>query len=244
MAQYFPCPQCSSTHRSFSSLTNHHLQNHKQAHRKFIKEYLPAFRVIRLTCIFCHCQFPEKAHMIHHYRRCEYAARKQTPDEHCLNGIVAWNTDVWLTPQFKNSIFKYLSGRPQPNIPKVLLQKPLIQTPPKSDMVTKQQEKQREKRRQTKKNIRENQQPARVPCPECDVDYKNHKDLKVHFSTKHLKRLQSQFLTYYYPIIKTLAECTIDADLIDPTTHPDANYLSAKYLQKLQRYYSTKLHKK
>ena len=116
MAQFFPCPHCDTVHITFGSLTKHHLQDHKQEHRKFIKEYLPALSVIRLTCIFCHRQFPTKTHMVSHYKVCRYA--RKTLDERRLNGIVAWNTDVWLTPRFKSSILKYLLGRPKPKIPK------------------------------------------------------------------------------------------------------------------------------
>lgn len=42
----------------------------------------------------------------------------QPLDEQRLNGIVAWNMDLWLTPRFKSSLVGYLSGRPKPKIPK------------------------------------------------------------------------------------------------------------------------------
>ena len=292
MPQFFPCPQCDSIHITFGSLTKHHLQEDTQEHRKFIKEYLPALSFIRLTCIFCHRQFPTKTRVTSHYKTCKYA-RMQTPDEQRLSGVVAWNTNVWLTPRFKSSMLKYLSWRPppilpnrggeyttsrksQPKLPKrkvskqtfpksdkktqdsrkvlskqivavpiqkiirILPKQTPIQTPPKSDRVAKLQETRRvRKQAQAQKTII--QTPPRVPCPECNADYKNHRDLKTHFSVKH-PRVLSQFLNNYYPIIRTLADCS-HADLVDPTTRPMAKNLSTDYLKKLQRYYFKRLSK-
>ena len=41
-------------------------------------------------------------------------------------------------------------------------------------------------------------------------------------------------------MIKKLADCS-NAELIDPTIHPISNKLSTVYLQKLQRYYLSRL---
>lgn len=237
MAQFFPCPHCDSVHRTLVSLSKHHLQDHEQEHWNYIKEYLPALSFVRLTCIFCHRQFPTKKKVVDHYKVCR-CARIQTLDEQRLNGIVAWNKDVWLTSRFKSSILQYLSWRPPPKIPK----RETLNSIQKLDKITKLLKTQiQRKQPKVKKTIIHT---ARLPCPECDLDYKYHKDLKDHFRDKHPSRPQSEFINYYYPILRKLEDCSDDSELIDPMIYPKAiRNLSSAYMQKLQGYYFTRLSK-
>lgn len=236
MAQFFTCPQCRSRHVNLPLLIKHHLEKHKRLHKEFLDAYLPALRLVRLTCVFCHSHFPAKQSILDHYKVCRYNSYDAgNVDLDRLNGVVAWNTGVWLKPLFRECILKYLAERPpvtkrvvktQARTKKINVKLPIS---PKSDP------------NNIKKNIKKNElkrpDSPRVPCPECALDYKNVKDVKVHFMGRHEKRLHHRFLHYYYPLLKDLQELPTP---YNPVDNQFIKHLPNGYVQKLLSYYRTR----
>lgn len=241
MAQYFLCPHCPAVHHNFTALTKHHVRAHNRRHKEFMQTYLPALQLVRLTCVFCHSHFAAKQSILDHYRVCALG-RKRGIDLDRLNGVVAWNTDVWLKPVYRNTIVKYLSERPDPKNPK---SKSAKRAKAKKDNINNEKklpspksESQNQPQNnsnsdQTKSKLQKRKTPPRFPCPECHRDYKNLKDMKVHYRMKHDDCLQQRFLQHYLPLLKSLS-----TNPSNPSEHPNMKQLSMSFAKKIRGFYS------